>query len=69
MSQSASREVVRLVVCLLGGVIFGVALLELLVAVSVVTVFDYGADVLAGFAGLGAGLLRYGGPSRVTERV
>jgi hypothetical protein len=62
--MSFASEMFRLTACLLGGVIFGVAIVELLVALNLVTVFGYGPDVAAGAAGLGLGLLRYGGPWR-----
>jgi len=67
MSPKAVRELTRLVVCLLGGTLLGVGLLELLIALDVVTVFDQLPDVAAGVAGMGIGLLRYGGPSRNPE--
>lgn len=64
MTQNTTRELTRLIVCVLGGIILGVGLLELLVLLDVVTVFDVLPDVAAGAAGVGIGLLRYGGPSR-----
>ena len=61
MHDTRKSELIRLVVCLLGGVVFGVSLVEALVATSVVSVVGYGADVAGAAAGLGLGLLRYGG--------
>jgi hypothetical protein len=70
MSDRLKDELVRLAVCLLGGVVLGVAVVEALIATSVVSVAGYGADVAGAAAGLGLGLLRYGGPrgSAVNER-
>ena len=64
MSQGSAREVSRLIVCVLGGVILSVGLLELLLLLDVVTAYDNWPDAAAAAVGLGAGLLRYGGPQR-----
>lgn len=62
MSHRRSSELIRLAVSILGGVVLGVAVVEALIATSVVSVAGYGADVAGAAAGLGLGLLRYGGP-------
>lgn len=63
MHQQRMGEFTRLAVCLLGGVVLGVAVVEALIAMSVVAVAGYGADVAGAAAGFGLGLLRYGGRS------
>ena len=66
MSHRRKSEFIRLTVCLLGGVVLGVAVVEALIATSVVSVVGYGPDVAGAAAGLGLGLLRYGGPRGTT---
>ena len=63
MYQRRRSEFIRLGVCLVGGVVLGVAVVEALIATSAVNGVGYGADVAGAAAGLGLGLLRYGGPS------
>lgn len=62
--MTATHDLARLAAALIGGVIFGVAVVELLIALSLVNAVGYGADVAGGAAGLGLGLLRFGGPAR-----
>jgi hypothetical protein len=64
MSRGSALELVRLVICLLGGVMLALSLFELLLRLDVIMVFEdtHEPDFLAAIAGLGVGLLRYGGP-------
>lgn len=51
----------RLLLNILGGVLFLVGIEEALVSLGVVSTAGYGAAAAAAIAGVGLGLLRYGG--------
>lgn len=53
----------RLALCLGGGVLLIVGALETVIALGLVSVAGYGADLGAAVAGIGLGLLRYAGPA------